>query len=90
MGSKSSKKVPEWTGDYHYMEQKDRRNIDFCLKWEKRYGFDGHLDVEKLEVLIKQMHKECGWDGGQRTHCSGLSTLDTEGHRTGSRRNPTP
>jgi hypothetical protein len=59
MGRNSSKEVPELTGDERYMEQRDKRNIDFALKWRKKYDFDGRLNVEKLESLIKQIHKEC-------------------------------
>lgn len=48
MGGKSSKEVPELTGDKRYMESKDKRNIYFGPKWRKKYEFDGRLDVEKL------------------------------------------
>ena len=34
-------------GDDRYMEQRDQRNIDFGLKWRKKYDFDGRLNVEK-------------------------------------------
>ena len=60
MGGNVSKEAPELTGDERYMEQKDKRNIDFGLRWRKKYEFDGRLNVEKLETLIKQIHKECG------------------------------
>lgn len=60
MGRNASKEAPELTGDERYMAQKDKRNIDFCLRWKKKYDFDGRLNVEKLESLIKQIHKECG------------------------------
>nr|XP_029481588.1 uncharacterized protein LOC115104323 isoform X1 [Oncorhynchus nerka] len=60
MGRNASKEAPELTGDERYMAQKDKRNIDFGLRWREKYDFDGRLNVEKLESLIKQIHKECG------------------------------
>ena len=73
MGSKSSKEVPELMGDKRYLEQRDKRNIDFGPKWRKKYEFDGRLDVEKLELLIKQIHKECGKDV-RKQNKQGLNT----------------
>jgi hypothetical protein len=60
MGGNSSKETPELTGDERYMEQRDKRNIDFVLRWRKKYDFDVRLNVDKLESLTKQIHKECG------------------------------
>lgn len=39
MGSNPSKLLSEETEDYRYMKQKDRRNVDFCPKWEKKVWF---------------------------------------------------
>lgn len=41
MGGKSSKEVPELTGDERYMESKDKRNIYFGPKWRKKYELNG-------------------------------------------------
>ena len=48
------------TGDERYMESKDKRNIYFGPKLRKKYEFDEHLNIEKLELMIKQIHKVCG------------------------------
>ena len=64
MGGKSSKKVPELTGDERDMESKDKRNIYFGTKWRKKYEFDGRLEVKKPELMIKQIHKTCVYNQG--------------------------
>eukprot|EP00063_Salmo_salar_P034317 XP_014009152.1 PREDICTED: uncharacterized protein LOC106576475 [Salmo salar] len=60
MGSKSSKEIPVLTGDERFMLGKDKRNIYFGPKWRKKYDFDGCLNVERLELMIKQIHRVCG------------------------------
>lgn len=42
------------------MQSDDKRNVYNGPKWRKKYGFMGRLDVDKLEVIIKQMHETCG------------------------------
>ena len=60
MGRESSKEVPELTGDEKYMQGKDKRNIYFGPKWRKNYEFDGRLNIEKLESMIKQINRVVG------------------------------
>lgn len=36
MGGKSSKEVPEFTGDERYMEMKGKRNVDYGPKWKEK------------------------------------------------------
>lgn len=73
MGSKGSKGRGELTGDERYMELKDKRNVDYGPKWRKKYGFEGRLDVDNLESMIKRMHKECGRDENKQKK-KGLNT----------------
>jgi hypothetical protein len=62
-----------FTGDERYMESKDKRNIYFGPKLRKRYEFDGRLNIEKQELMIKQIHKECG-DSTEKQQAEGLDT----------------
>eukprot|EP00063_Salmo_salar_P035549 XP_014010384.1 PREDICTED: uncharacterized protein LOC106577141 [Salmo salar] len=73
MGSKSSKGIPVLTGDERFMLGKDKRNIYFGPKWRKKYGFDGCLNVERLESLVKQIHRVCG-DKTEKQRTEGLDT----------------
>ena len=55
------------------MQSEDKRNVYYGPKWRKKYGFMGRLDVDKLEVIIEQMHETCG-NNIQRQQSEGLDT----------------
>jgi hypothetical protein len=66
MGAKSSKVIPELTGDERFLEAKDKRNIYFGPKWRKKYEFDGRLKIEKLELMMNRYIRYVGT--GQRSN----------------------
>jgi hypothetical protein len=54
MGGKSSKEVPEFTGDERYMESQDKRSVYYGLKWRKNYG----IETERTRNVSKSREKE--------------------------------
>ena len=81
--------IPELTGDERDMHLKHKRYVYFCLKWRKKYEFDGSLDVERLELMIRRMRKTCG-DKADKQQAEGLDTARvwlTEARKRAEREN---
>lgn len=45
--------------DWKYIECKEPDKVKYLALWVKQYGFDGKLQIQKLEKLITDIEKQC-------------------------------